>query len=503
MSLIRFLSESKNQNVYVKILKPGINEADDKALSEKYTYLNTFKLDEMGTLNEIITVDEASGDYKLIVKCENSEKVLTGTFTVPASDKITTLLNNLEDGAYTKDTLYDYLLENKSDLSLESSLINILKADTGKSVCDYLIKNLDVYTADGFNKMLSEALVVKGINNLESNQNIEKLLTEESIYSNLEADKNYKDYTSLADKNAFLNKVKAESFAKLSDVKEAFFKNLLIVKIKSVKSYLSVEGLIDSYSDYITASVYSKYNSLGYDKKTDVNIKIAANLSLITNISELETEIVKFIDTPNVIPPVPAGGGGGGGGGLGNVTSEAPEIIPPVTMNFTDVPSSFWGYSYIKNLFDKKIVSGKSEKEFCPNDYVTRAEFTKMLVSSINISGNAPASEFSDVSSNDWYYSFVNLAVANGIIQGMSENTFEPNRSISRQDASVMINRILKLEQTKEEPFSDDLSIADYAKASVYALKENGIIQGFEGCFNPVSNLTRAEAAVIISNLIK
>ncbi|MBR6647238.1 MAG: hypothetical protein IKL09_06970, partial [Clostridia bacterium] len=141
-----FLSESKNQNVYVKILKPGINEADDKVLSEKYTYLNTFKLDEMGTLNEIITVDEASGDYKLIVKCENSEKVLTGTFTVPASDKITTLLNNLEDGAYTKDTLYDYLLENKSDLSLESSLINILKADTGKSVCDYLIKNLDVYT---------------------------------------------------------------------------------------------------------------------------------------------------------------------------------------------------------------------------------------------------------------------------------------------------------------------------------------------------------------------
>ena len=153
-------------------------------------------------------------------------------------------------------------------------------------------------------------------------------------------------------------------------------------------------------------------------------------------------------------------------------------------------------------LFDKKIVSGKSEIEFCPNDYVTRAEFTKMLVSSINISGNAPASEFSDVSANDWYYSFVNLAVANGIIQGMSENTFEPNRSISRQDASVMINRILKLEQTKEEPFSDDLSIADYAKASVYALKENGIIQGFEGSFNPVSNLTRAEAFVMVYNLL-
>ena len=504
-----FLAESKNQNVLVKILRPNISETDEKSFIEKYAYTSTLKLDENGKVKTSITVDELPGDYKIILKCENSEKSLTGTFTVPDSAKVSTLINNLKVGAYTKDTLYTYLLTNKAELSLDNSLLNLITETTGKSVCDYIIKNLLVFTADGFNDMLSEALVVRGINNLESNENVSKLLTEDSIYSSFEADKNYKDYTLLNNKTVLLNKLKAQSFNNLNDVKEAFFENLLIVKLSEITSYLSVEGLIDSYSDYIDSSVYNKYNRLSYDNRTTVNIKIAENKGIITNISILETKLGEFIDNPNgnlppviILPPQTTVGGGGGGGGLGNVTTGAPEILPPVTMNFIDVSKDFWGYSYIEKLFNKQIISGKSQTEFCPNDFVTRAEFTKMLVVAMNISGTKNQMSFSDVSSDDWYYSYVNIAYENGIIKGMSENTFEPLRSISRQDASVMINKILNLQNTSEEIFGDDESIADYAKASVYALKENGIIQGFDGNFNPLNNLTRAEAAVLITNLL-
>ena len=65
-----------------------------------------------------------------------------------------------------------------------------------------------------------------------------------------------------------------------------------------------------------------------------------------------------------------------------------------------------------------------------------------------------------------------------------------------------MVNRILKLVKETEDLFDDDSLIADYAKDSVYALKENGIINGYDNSFNPVNNLTRAEAAVLINNVL-
>ena len=54
----------------------------------------------------------------------------------------------------------------------------------------------------------------------------------------------------------------------------------------------------------------------------------------------------------------------------------------------------------------------------------------------------------------------------------------------------------------KPQNNNDDSLIADYAKDSVYALKENGIINGYENSFNPVNNLTRAEASKVISELL-
>ena len=51
--------------------------------------------------------------------------------------------------------------------------------------------------------------------------------------------------------------------------------------------------------------------------------------------------------------------------------------------------------------------------------------------------------------------------------------------------------------------FSDDSDIASYAKDAVYTLKDMGIVSGTgEGNFEPKRIMTRAEAAVVISNLI-
>ena len=53
------------------------------------------------------------------------------------------------------------------------------------------------------------------------------------------------------------------------------------------------------------------------------------------------------------------------------------------------------------------------------------------------------------------------------------------------------------------ELFDDDNSIADYAKSSIYVLKEQGIINGVGGnMFAPYNTATRAEAAKMIYEII-
>ena len=79
---------------------------------------------------------------------------------------------------------------------------------------------------------------------------------------------------------------------------------------------------------------------------------------------------------------------------------------------------------------------------------------------------------------------------------------FGTGLEITRQDAAVMLARAIGAENG-EGSFSDDSEIADYAKGSVYALKDKGIISGREdGSFDPYGKCTRAECAVMISKAI-
>ena len=125
-----------------------------------------------------------------------------------------------------------------------------------------------------------------------------------------------------------------------------------------------------------------------------------------------------------------------------------------------------------------------------------------MLVRALGIETIEGGSKFTDVSEDDWFAPFVNAAFKNNITDGMSVDKFGIGFNISRQDMCVMIyNAVSGQLETKDasESFSDDSSIASYAKTSVYTLKENGIVNGRgENSFVPQGTATRAEAIKII-----
>ena len=212
-------------------------------------------------------------------------------------------------------------------------------------------------------------------------------------------------------------------------------------------------------------------------------------------------------------PPVSGGGGGGGGGGRTITMPPAPPlpVIPVLgetseqSFKFNDIDSVPWATDAIKRLLDDEIVSESPDYRFRPNDNVTREEFIKMLVMSLGIYSPGADCDFDDVAVSDWHYKYIAFAVENGITNGIGDNSFGVGLLILRQDAITLLNRALSIKGINlssvayYESFMDEYEISDYALESIKTLYSFGLIQGNgDGIFAPLSNMTRAEAAVIL-----
>lgn len=207
----------------------------------------------------------------------------------------------------------------------------------------------------------------------------------------------------------------------------------------------------------------------------------------------------------------PTGGGSSASvpsGGNAGTASPTPVDQTIVTKGFTDIADVTWAVNAIKDLYNRGVVSGKSDTEFAPNDSVTREEFVTMLVRAFGFKATDKLPEFADVSADDWFYENICIAYGNEIVNGM-DGVFGVGSDITRQDMAVMVYNCLKakekeLETSAEtEEFSDSGDIADYAAEAVAYLQSAGIINGMgDGTFSPRGTCTRAQAAVVISGVL-
>ncbi|WP_019121538.1 S-layer homology domain-containing protein [Brevibacillus massiliensis] len=183
---------------------------------------------------------------------------------------------------------------------------------------------------------------------------------------------------------------------------------------------------------------------------------------------------------------------------LADTTSKAAAVNP-----FDDISGSF-AKQQITDLYIRGIVEGNGDRKFQPKQPVTRSEFVKMLGKLIKIqpqTGTVPL--FTDVSKQAWYYPWVQTAAELGLARGTGASSFSPNAPISRQEAAVMLVRILEGEQSgsKKLSYSDASKVADWAKPYVAEITRLKYMQGAEGKFRPADPLSREETAVVLDKL--
>ena len=78
---------------------------------------------------------------------------------------------------------------------------------------------------------------------------------------------------------------------------------------------------------------------------------------------------------------------------------------------FTDVKADSWYYSYVKHVYEEGVMNGKSETSFDPEGVVTRAEFLTMLVRASGLVPSTYSGGFGDVYSSDWFAGYVGAAI--------------------------------------------------------------------------------------------
>ncbi len=174
----------------------------------------------------------------------------------------------------------------------------------------------------------------------------------------------------------------------------------------------------------------------------------------------------------------------------------------------------------IKKLFAMQILDGEPTF-YQPSQSITRGQFVTMLVKAAKLpvedtSAKKKSSKknevinivFPDVTEDREDYKYIMAAYKAGLAVGRDNGYFYTDAPIERQEAIVILLRILGLENLGLDPtpitsFTDDMYVADWAKKEVYAAARIGIIAGdSDGNFRPKSYVSKAEAAAFVNRLV-
>ena len=119
----------------------------------------------------------------------------------------------------------------------------------------------------------------------------------------------------------------------------------------------------------------------------------------------------------------------------------------------------------IETLASYGIINGMTKTTFAPNASMTRAQFAKIVVSALGLVPEYRGT-FQDVSADAWYAPYVDTAAAYGIVNGVGGGKFQPDGTITVQEAAAMVSRAAALCGLSTEISQPEAAIASYRDAS-------------------------------------
>ncbi|MEA4992747.1 MAG: S-layer homology domain-containing protein [Oscillibacter sp.] len=171
------------------------------------------------------------------------------------------------------------------------------------------------------------------------------------------------------------------------------------------------------------------------------------------------------------------------------------------------VPASAasWMEPYLEKLVSWGVMRGDSSGNLHPDRTLTRAEFVVLVNRAFGYDDVSASVPFRDVKASDWYYDDINIGYTTGYFNGTSKTTAAPKSSVTREQAAVLLGRNLVLD---DEPgasidFTDSGKLSNYSRGLIRSAVTEGILSGYgDGSFRPKQSITRGQMAVLLVNAI-
>ncbi len=180
-------------------------------------------------------------------------------------------------------------------------------------------------------------------------------------------------------------------------------------------------------------------------------------------------------------------------------------MLPTVafSLEFTDMPDD-WSTTALENAVNNGLLIGYDGK-IMPKDNLTRAQMAAAINRAFGATEKASLISYTDVAVNAWYFDDMAKAVQMQTFVSNGDK-LNPEMSITREEAFLVLARAFKLSGATErslDVFSDKAFVSQWAKDGVASLVSAGYVIGSNGQLNPKQDITRAEFAQILDNLLK
>lgn len=140
---------------------------------------------------------------------------------------------------------------------------------------------------------------------------------------------------------------------------------------------------------------------------------------------------------------------------------------------FTDVHPDDWFYDDVMYVLENGLMAGTSDTTFSPNDPITRAQVAVIfyrMAGSPAVTGDSPFTDVENGPGTAWYYSAVLWAQQNGIVAGYGDGTFQPGTNITREQLAVIFYNYAKYQGYNLSAVNDLSGFTDAGNVSPWAL---------------------------------
>ncbi len=171
---------------------------------------------------------------------------------------------------------------------------------------------------------------------------------------------------------------------------------------------------------------------------------------------------------------------------------------------FDDVPGH-WAEDAINRWSGYGVVNGVGDNQFAPNGTLTRAQAAQVFANLLDLEVQADISRYTDVPEGSWYHTAIAQCVAAGILTGTGGATMDPQSPVTREELFVMFARALNIrpQSSSDVTFGDSGEVSGWAQGYINALADRGFVSGVGGgMLAPGEAINRASVMSLLDKTI-